>query len=405
MKDPAPSNLESTGSHERVVYIMDDDAMVGRAISRVLANAGFAVRAFTRVPDLEMALTTFLPHVILLDLSLGESDAVEAIRRLAGAHFSGAVLLMSGRHDSDVLEEVENIGRHYGMTMLPFLQKPIRLDELESRLAIATSEDLHTTSGSYLENEQRSNWLELWYQPKIELKSRRMCGAEALIRLKHPERGILPPLSFLPGPADPLHKPLAGFVMRRALADWSALAASGIITRLAINVPISVFETPDFVCSLRRYLSKNPKFPGLIIELTEDEVLKDPGFAREIAIQLKLYNIGIAIDDFGTGHSTLERLKELPFTELKIDRKYVDGCSGDKERNQMCRSIIALAHRMNVTVVAEGVESFDDLHCLVEMGCDVAQGFFFGKPMQIDGFNDWVLMRMHEAPQKQKCAS
>ncbi|MBZ0148750.1 MAG: EAL domain-containing protein, partial [Pseudorhodoplanes sp.] len=128
--------------------------------------------------------------------------------------------------------------------------------------------------------------------------------------------------------------------------------------------------------------------------MTEDEVIRDPDFAREVATQLKLYNIGIAIDDFGRGYSTLERLRELPFCELKIDRKHVNGCFSDKKKYQLCQSIITLARRLNITVVAEGVEVFDDVRSLTEMKCDAAQGFFFARPMEKEEFIKVLLSRV-----------
>jgi EAL domain-containing protein (putative c-di-GMP-specific phosphodiesterase class I) len=233
----------------------------------------------------------------------------------------------------------------------------------------------------------------LWYQPKIDLTSQLVCGAEALVRLRHPERGVLAPAAFLPPPADPLHKPLADFVIRRALSDWSALAAVGIMIRLAVNMPISIFETQEFVSSLRRYLPQHAKFPGFLIELTEDEVIRDPDFAREITTQLKLYNVNIAIDDFGKGYSTLERLQELPFAELKIDRKHVDGCSADKQKYLLCQGVVTLAHRLNIIVVAEGVETAADARSLSEIKCDAAQGYYYAKPMEREEFIKLLLSR------------
>jgi EAL domain-containing protein (putative c-di-GMP-specific phosphodiesterase class I) len=277
--------------------------------------------------------------------------------------------------------------------MLPFLQKPFRMDALKSSLAGLASATPTATSATDLEIAMQNNWLELWYQPKIHLKSQLVCGAEALIRMRHPERGLLPPSAFLPPPADQKHKLLAHFVMRRALVDWSNLAANGVATKLAINMPISVFETQDFVGNLRRYLPKQAEFPGLIVELTEDEMIRDPDLVREVAIQLKLYNIDIAIDDFGSGYSTLERLRALPFAELKIDRKYVDGCSSDQQKYLKCQKSVTLAHQLDITVVAEGVEVLADVQSLIEMNCDIAQGFFFAKPMERDEFAKTFLSR------------
>jgi EAL domain-containing protein (putative c-di-GMP-specific phosphodiesterase class I) len=205
--------------------------------------------------------------------------------------------------------------------------------------------------------------------------------------------GILSPSAFLPSPNDPLHKALADFVIRRALADWPAFAARKLPLKLAVNVPASVLEDYEFVGHVRRYLPAQPAFPGLVVELTEDEVIRDPVFVAEIATQLKLYNIDLAIDDFGCAHSTLQRLTQLPFAELKIDGKFVRQCASDPRRRQLCRSIIAMAHKHNMTVVAEGVEDADDLRALDEMGCDGAQGYLFAKPMSKDAFLETLLSR------------
>lgn len=387
---------DGASSAECIVYILDDDPVVCKIIRQMLARARSSVLEFTRVEELELALTLASPDLILLDLTLGECDAVEVIRRLANVHFGGAIMLMSGTHNPGVLAQVEKIGKLHGMTMLPFLQKPFDLEQIKSRLACVTISRPVSKSGSDFEEALRNNWLELWYQPKIDLKSRLVCGAEALIRLRHPERGILPPQTFLPPPDHELRQPLADFVIRRALADWVFFAENNITTKLSINMPISIFETQAFVRKLRRYLPKHKKFPGLIIELTEDEVIRDTDFAREVATQLKLYNVGIAIDDFGKGHSTLERLQELPFCELKIDQRHIHGCSSNRKKYLLCQSIIALAHRMNITVVAEGVETVADLRCLQEMKCDIAQGFLFAQPMEKEEYMKVLLSHVVE---------
>jgi EAL domain-containing protein (putative c-di-GMP-specific phosphodiesterase class I) len=272
--------------------------------------------------------------------------------------------------------------------MLPFLRKPFQLEQLTERLDLVTS--FMGGGEADLENALRNGYLELWYQPKINLDSGLVCGAEALIRLRHPKRGVLLPSSFLPAPGDSRHGPLANFVMRRSLADWSFFAGSGLNIKLAINMPISIFETPEFVANLRKYLPTRGDFPGLIVELIEDEVIRDADFAREVAVQLKLYNIDVSIDDFGSGYSTLERLRSLPFTELKIARDQVDGCSVRQQQYAKCESIVGLAHRLGMITVAEGVESSGDLKALIRMTCDVAQGRVLGEPMERTEFKEWA---------------
>ncbi len=375
----------------RKAFIIEDDPRVCVFLADILMNEGFVSHQFTRLADIEAALAQRRPEIIVLDLSLGGSDAVETIRSLSAARFSGQVLIVSG-HDQTTIDEVGEIGSRHGLAMLPSLHKPFKVQDFKDRLALVVSHD-QAAQATDFETALQNNWLELLYQPKIDLASMLICGAEALLRLRHPERGVLLPSEFLPPPGDPLYMPLTDFVVRRALADWSLLAAGGITNRLAINVPASVLQSPDFVANLRRHLPTNEKFPGLIVEITEDEAISDPDFAREVAVQLKLYNIHIAIDDFGAGYSSLARLRELPFAELKLDRKFVSGCAVDDVKQQMCRNVLELAHRSNILAVAEGVETPSDLKVLIDLGYDIGQGFLFAKAMERSDFSRAVTAR------------
>jgi EAL domain-containing protein (putative c-di-GMP-specific phosphodiesterase class I)/ActR/RegA family two-component response regulator len=374
------------------LYVLDDEPEFRDLVTQMVTAAGVSTRAFGDVTSLEIALTEALPDVIVLDLSLGDSDGIDVLRSLASSRFGGAILLISGR-EADTIGAVRNIGEQYGLTMLPFLRKPFQLEQFMQRLNLLASSKAPAQHEGDLENALRNGYLELWYQPKVDLNSGLICGAEALIRLRHPDRGILLPSLFLPAPGDPRHSPLANFVMRRSLADWSFFASSGLKIKLAINVPISIFETPEFVGNLRKYLPDRDDFPGLIVELTEDEVIRDADFAREVAFQLKLYNVEVSIDDFGSGYSTLERLRTLPFTELKIDREHVDGCSIRQHQYLKCQSIVDLAHRFRMIAVAEGVERSADVQALAQMTCDVAQGRLLGEPMERTKFREWAKQR------------
>ena len=160
--------------------------------------------------------------------------------------------------------------------------------------------------------------------------------------------------------------------------------------RLAINAPASVLQRPDFVTSLRKRLPTDPSFPGLIVEITEDEAIRDPQLAREIAVQLRLYNVHVSIDDFGSGYSSLARFQEVPFKEIKLDRSYVRGAAEDESKREMCRVVADLARRFQITSVAEGAETKDDLGVLIDTGYDLVQGFFFAKPMPSRDFMNYV---------------
>jgi EAL domain-containing protein (putative c-di-GMP-specific phosphodiesterase class I) len=160
--------------------------------------------------------------------------------------------------------------------------------------------------------------------------------------------------------------------------------------KLSVNVPVSVITTPGFVKYLRAQLPADPRFPGLIIEVTEHEVINDSVLIHEISTQLRLYNVWISIDDFGQAHSSFSRLMELPCVELKLDRGYVSGCSSDSLKHALCQTVVDLAHRLGSHVCAEGVEQPEDLRSVIEMGCDTVQGYIFSKPMTPAAFIDCV---------------
>jgi EAL domain-containing protein (putative c-di-GMP-specific phosphodiesterase class I)/ActR/RegA family two-component response regulator len=374
-----------------VAFVVDDEPQVRTFVSSVLHSSGFTTHQFTNCAEVEAALPRLSPQVIVLDLTLGDSDAIEVIRSLAAARYHGDVLLISG-HDAATVDDVRAIGQKRGVNMLEPLRKPFRVDELRARIA-PVRRDQVPKGDPTLEAALQNKWLELWYQPKIDLKSMLVCGAEALIRLRHPAEGVVLPSRFLPPPGDPLYRPLTDFIVQQALFDWNTFAGHKMTNRLAINVPASILQRPDFVANLRRHLPNHPKWPGLIVEITEDEAISDPGLAREIAIQLKLYNVHVSIDDFGSGFSSLSRLQELPFVEIKLDRSYVKGCATDKRKRGMCEAVVDLARRFNITSVAEGVESEDDLKVLQDTGYDVAQGYLFARPLTSSDFVDLITTR------------
>jgi EAL domain-containing protein (putative c-di-GMP-specific phosphodiesterase class I)/ActR/RegA family two-component response regulator len=392
-----------TVSSLRIGYVLDDDRVVGKMICRLLKSVGVCSRHFdTPVPFLA-AVKTRPPEVALVDLTLGDTDGVEIIRRLASLRFGGSVLLTSGR-DEQLLYEVQEIGLAHGLAMLPPLHKPFTASALRQALATAPRRGKRASSAEPqpvmidLKQALTDNWLELWYQPKIQLRTNWVSGAEALLRVRHPDRGVLAPSSVLPRSDDPDHFALFEFVLGRAAKQWSTLAEQGIRLPLSINVPVSVFQSGDITRLIRKLLPQNEHFPGLLLELTEDEVIRDGDLAREMGTQLKLYNVLLSIDDFGSAAASLSRLQDLPFAELKLDRAFVAGCAADPRRRAICDAAVKLGHDFNAEVCAEGVESVDDLAILHELGFDTAQGYLLGRPMPADQLSDWMRGKAVAAP-------
>jgi EAL domain-containing protein (putative c-di-GMP-specific phosphodiesterase class I)/CheY-like chemotaxis protein len=407
---------QATGTYNpngaRLAYVLDDEPQIATLACHVLGTVGFVARQFNTPCALFAEVQKASPNLTLLDLSLGQSDAIEVIRQLEAMDYKGYVLLMSGR-DMETLSEVEQIGKSRGLAMLPPLQKPFRASILRERVrhlaeAVPAAQESRQAAQRVaqqaklgrrfiidLDEAMEKGWLELWYQPKVDLKAMSVAGAEALLRARHPEFGIVSPIDLLPPPGDPQYQPLSRFVLRRAMEDWKGFASHGLPLKLSVNIPASVINAPDFIATVRELLPKDASFPGMIVEVTEDEIILDPAQVREIATQLKLYNIWISIDDFGAAFSSLARLIDLPCVELKMDRSFVADCSLDEGKRSLCQSAIDLAHRFHATVCAEGVERIEDLRVLVGMGCDLAQGYLFARPMHPDNLTKFLASRPH----------
>jgi EAL domain-containing protein (putative c-di-GMP-specific phosphodiesterase class I)/FixJ family two-component response regulator len=404
------SNSQPSGvgpiSAGQLAYVLDDEPQIRAIVCRILGSLGFAPHQFADPAALFADIKKASPELIVLDLALGHSDAVEVIRNLETFGYKGKVLLISGRGHA-TLGEIQRIGERHGLTMVQPVQKPFRAADIRNSLAAvaqvpngpppAQSPDAERKDQKEIQIDPaealRNSWLRLWYQAKIDLKSMTVCGAEALLRAQHPEFGIVSPANFMPARGAAIHQPLTKFVVLQAMADWENFARQGQVLKLSINVPLSTLQSPAFVELIRNSLPKRPNFPGLIIEVTEGDMLLDPSGIREIATQLKLYNVVLSIDDFGGAHSSLARLRELPCAELKLDRSYVSGCATDGAKRSVCAAAIELAHGFGLTVCAKGVENVEDLRTLIDLGCHSVQGFLFAKPLDPASFVKMLLGR------------
>ena len=247
---------------------------------------------------------------------------------------------------------------------------------------------------SALENNQ----FELYYQPKINLISRKLIGAEALIRWRHPERGLLSPAEFL-GVIEntDLDIQLGEWVTATALAQMRHWRSSGLNIEISINISGYHLESSDFVNKLHLQLAEYSDMPwgSLQIEVLETVALKDIAIVREIIASCRKFGVGFALDDFGTGYSSLSYLSSLPVDTLKIDQSFVRGMLKDKGDMAIVQGIVALAHAFERKTVAEGIESEEHYQALLDMGCEVGQGYGIARPMPASELLNWTLMN-HE---------
>ncbi len=191
----------------------------------------------------------------------------------------------------------------------------------------------------------RNNWFEIWYQPKIDLKRKRLAGAEVLARIRHPQLGVLLPANFLSDVDDKSVVELAQQSLLATLFDWTTFEEAGFSLHLSINVPLGVLFKLPIPRLVAQYRPHSQRWPGLILEVKADDIARDAYLGKEIATQLRVGGISIAIDDFGAGFSSLASLRDLPFAEIKIDQSLVNGCATVAANAALCQTVIDLARQ------------------------------------------------------------
>jgi EAL domain-containing protein (putative c-di-GMP-specific phosphodiesterase class I) len=223
-------------------------------------------------------------------------------------------------------------------------------------------------------------WLELWYQPTISLKERKMVGAEAFVRARHPDYGILTPEAFMRNAEERDLLDLTRRVLGRAMQDWPAFATLGIPVELSLNVPVMALSKLSIFGIMWDKKPDTPSWPGLTLEITEQEAISNLPLINKSLAELRAYGISISVDNFALGYSELSRLRDLPFKDIKIDRDFISNCDRDPVNRGLCETFIEFAHKFGLTAVAEGIETTAELSTLREMGCDLGQGYLFAKP-------------------------
>jgi diguanylate cyclase (GGDEF)-like protein len=231
----------------------------------------------------------------------------------------------------------------------------------------------------------RQSQLFVEYQPQVRLKDGCVVGVEALVRWRHPTHGVVPPGDFIPVAEDcGLIVNIGQLVLQescRQLADWTK-HTPGRSLAMTVNVSPLQLAEPDFLASLRKVLAGTGVDPtALCLEITESALMSATDDVARLLDQIKQLGVFIAIDDFGTEHSSLSRLRDMPAEVLKIDRSFIDGLSSEPGDTAVVSSILSLAYAMGKHTIAEGVEKREQAAMLLRMGCEVAQGYFFSRPV------------------------
>ena len=232
----------------------------------------------------------------------------------------------------------------------------------------------------------------VFYQPIMQMDGARVHGAEALVRWQHPDLGLLPPSDFMPIVEQTgLIGPLTRHVLERAVARCAAWRQAGQELTVSVNLSVRNLLDPELASLISDLLEIYRLTPSALeLEITESMLMSDPDRSLVTLARLSQLGVGLSVDDYGTGYSSLANLRRLPIDELKIDRSFVSPMLSDESDLIIVRSTINLGHDLGLTVVAEGVEDEATLHRLEGLGCDLAQGYHFSKPLSPEAFNKWI---------------
>jgi EAL domain-containing protein (putative c-di-GMP-specific phosphodiesterase class I)/AmiR/NasT family two-component response regulator len=390
---------------ELVALVVEDSAVQRAHLVELVKSLSFGtvLEACNGVDALRVleSVETESVYLVLTDLDMPVMDGIELIRHLTEFQLAKNVIVTSAR-DPRLLETIEKMGSDDPrLHLLGTVVKPVKLDDLIialSRAGQITRQNSSKPNRSPFRFDEfeaalmREQFIP-FFQPKISMASGLVNGVEALARWQHPEHGLLSPIHFIPriegtSLMAPLTFSIVDQVMRQ-LAIWHRAGLTSIT--VSINLSAENLADPAFIGRLVGLTNAYGVAPeSLIWEVTETMVMSNLSQCLANLARLRLKGYGLAMDDYGIGYSSMQQLSRCPFSELKIDRFFVNGASERPHRRAILESLIEMGHRLGITTVAEGVETLPDWTLLQELGCDFAQGYLIAKPMAPVELPNWI---------------
>lgn len=386
------------------LLIVDDESFALRLLTHQLTRLGFGNVAAYEDPTTALALLeadVTAADMVLLDLQMPGIDGIEFIRHLARLQYHGGLVLVSGE-DERILQTARRLAEAHRLHVKGAVHKPVTPAALSAILGQPTDVRLPTPAQSPAVDQPTYSFDDIArgiangefvnvYQPKVRLADGAVMGVETLVRWQHPEHGLVPPARFIElaeevGLIDALTRTILG----NALQQGRQWRLEGRDLHLAVNISmesLSSLDFPDFVADAVRTAGIPPHL--LVLEVTESRLMRNPLAVLDVLTRIRLKHIGLSIDDFGTGHSSLAQLRDIPFDELKIDRKFVHQAHADSATRTILEASLGIARQLGMRSVAEGVELQADWDVLRALECDVAQGYFVARPMAPESFARW----------------
>lgn len=384
------------------ILLIDDEPFQLKLLARQLVNLGQNSVETCTTGQEALRLLDALPTnqwLIFLDLNMPDMDGVEFIRQLVARDYHGALALFSGE-DERILEMAVRLGRAHHLTVLGHLHKPIQpevlqvvLERWSSQIVEPVSETHSVYSPAAVAQAIAHGELVNYYQPKVEVATGALIGVETLVRWRHPDDGLVFPDHFISVAENhALIDALTRVVLIEALAQARRWRDNGLALRVAVNVSMDnllQLDFADFV--LDQVVCAGVTTQDLILEVTESRLMTDLRIPLDVLTRLRLKHISLSIDDFGTGHSSLAQLRDIAFSELKIDRGFVHNANQDNTKHAIFTASLGIARQLEMKAVAEGVEDRADWEFLRQQDCDLAQGYFVAKAMPAAELPRWLV--------------
>jgi PAS domain S-box-containing protein len=398
--DKSIQGLGRTIIGKQVILVIDDDADIGEFVCATSTAMGFQCIATQDAPTFleKMGPGTTL---ILLDLMMPRLDGIELLRELGKQNCKADIVLMSSV-GKQTMASAEQLARVLGLSVVGQLHKPFQQAELEEVLqgiplagvrTAVRSNPMFSIQKEDLQNAIVRNEFVVFYQPQINIATRRVVGVEALVRWQQPKRGLIFPDRFI-GRMEKfgLIDELGWIVADRGMSDLSKFAQSyGEPCALSLNASVNSLcdlNFPDILLSIARAHQLSPA--SITIEVTETGIIKELPRTLDILTRLRMKQFKLSIDDFGTGYAMMKQFKTIPATELKIDKCFVQEMMENNRDQIMVQKTIEMGHELGMQVMAEGVETQQQMDFLSLHDCDGAQGYLFSRPIPTTEMERWL---------------
>lgn len=389
--------------HDLHILVVEDDNFQRRTLLSMLRSLG--ANTISESANGRAALDIIRQsgakpvNVTICDLQMPEMDGMEFLRHLGQEAYDVAIIIASAL-DGKLLTSVGRMTRMHGIKLLGTIEKPItleRLKELLNRHDLLVSKwqqphDAKSFSIAEIRDGINAAQFEPFFQPKIDVRTGRMVGAEALARWIHPDFGVISPYAFIPllehsGDIDAL----TFLMLEKSALACKSLIEHGYPLKISVNLSLSSLDKAGLAEKIVEIVSgAGLDADCIVLEITESAVMTEVAIALENLARLSMNGFSLSIDDYGTGYSSLQQLTRIPFSELKIDQCFVKDCTDNPEMNIVVKSSIDLARKLGIKSVAEGAETQQDWDTLKMMGADTVQGYFIAKPMAQEIFLEFI---------------